>query len=554
MKKLIEVASNLQELVKETLSENQSIDNDQTAARRFIDTGRTTCEICSQTFTHPKYLECHMKTHTEGREWVRCNDCTRKFADVAHMKSHAKRVHKRNLPLTPAERSCPTCGKLFKDLRSLISHKYRCPNNENPVIPKRKHEAKDDSPSLKRFKKSLGPLSCEICSRTCLSKEMLSRHIKQDHKDKVAGVCRKCNKVFLNSHLLSKHQVAHEISESKGELWDAEKEERTCPSCRIEFQSIEELNRHACKVKPRQCSSCRLTLRRPEGLREHIRRHLFAESKFTCATCGWQTERNNMYIKHMAGHSNHPKPYKCDKCPHRMSNFITYKNHLRCHDKRFEFVCYVCGEVIANPTNVLGHMRSKHNIENFEKPFACDRCNQKCITLGGLEEHEKMHKNKEFVQCPQCPEKFPNKRKLRIHRTQMHFGRICKCDQCGREFATQRELKIHADKHEKKEMQCDVCNGLFVNPTKLYRHWYQHKNKICRCGRCFNDMSKASFEVHNDKHLQVLYFPSFIEGYPFSEVELGWLHRLRISRTNMNFTFAAAVKNMLFIFALRVYF
>ena len=577
VKKLIQVASNLQEMVSETLSEKRSKASDQIMTSEVVDkSGRkkapvkcleckktfthpkflklhieaahekpetekntqVLCPVCKARFTHPKYLKLHMEVHDnaetealtchicgrtfekkfnlkkhitahendkEGRVWVPCPDCPRKFSDVGHLKIHAKRIHDKDMPFTLDQRTCEVCNKVFQNLDCVRAHRYRCHPVEFPSNRKRKPEPDEITSAAKQLKLQSQPTTCSICSKLFASADVLAEHIRQDHKDGVAGVCPRCDKIFLHGHLLSKHQVSHEVAENNSEYWDMEKEDRTCLSCRIEFQNTDELGRHECKVKPKECQLCKKRISRPSGMIEHLRRHENAEKKYICSICDlWQTPKHNMYVKHMAAHSSHPKPFQCPICKHRATTFFNHKNHMRCHDSRFEFICYVCGVSISNPTNVRGHMRQKHNIRNVKKPFECDKCDRTCLTIGGLEEHKKQHKNKGDIQCPLCTETFSNNRKWRLHRSQVHFGKVFKCEECGKEYPTQRELNAHLEMHERAKAfyECEICHVHYADLTQYTKHWYQHRTQICKCARCFANMTKVAFEGHKGKHLQ----------------------------------------------------
>ncbi len=84
------------------------------------------CTICDMLFSHKYKLQCHMKTHQEGK--FRCANCERKFYRSDHLKKHVCKTLK-----------CPKCSQNFAKLNTLTQHMA-------------KHGEKDESKNMKSSK------------------------------------------------------------------------------------------------------------------------------------------------------------------------------------------------------------------------------------------------------------------------------------------------------------------------------------------------------------------------------------------------------------------
>ncbi|KAG5879120.1 hypothetical protein JTB14_031667 [Gonioctena quinquepunctata] len=78
------------------------------------------CTTCSKTFSMKKYLNSHMKTHTNPHK---CKICSLEFSQ----KTHVKRAHPDgNKVEEDRPFPCPDCEKTYVHKRSLISHQKKC--------------------------------------------------------------------------------------------------------------------------------------------------------------------------------------------------------------------------------------------------------------------------------------------------------------------------------------------------------------------------------------------------------------------------------------------
>lgn len=141
------------------------------------------CEVCGIRLKNKYYLTEHRKIHF-SKEDFKCEICPASFKMRNYLKEHIKKHHTLQQPAT-----CPECGKIFKNQRSLNRHM----NYHNPMH------------------------NCQECNRLFPSKRLLDEHISATHEQNRKWICEfiGCNKAyFRSSHLRHHEKVIHYKKES----------------------------------------------------------------------------------------------------------------------------------------------------------------------------------------------------------------------------------------------------------------------------------------------------------------------------------------------------
>lgn len=78
------------------------------------------CEVCNRGFRTPKYLQIHMKTHTNDPKTLHCKFCELEFQDRVAFNQHMKEKHAFEKPFL-----CSECGLRFVRNDYLVIHMRR---------------------------------------------------------------------------------------------------------------------------------------------------------------------------------------------------------------------------------------------------------------------------------------------------------------------------------------------------------------------------------------------------------------------------------------------
>lgn len=108
------------------------------------------CDICQKTFKRPNNLTEHKRVHQNKPFPFKCEHCTAKFQKKGSLIKHTNTTH-----LDISALTCPTCGKIFKDISNLTVHVTL-------------HS------EIREFK-------CQKCPSTFKLKKHLNTHIKWKH-------------------------------------------------------------------------------------------------------------------------------------------------------------------------------------------------------------------------------------------------------------------------------------------------------------------------------------------------------------------------------------
>lgn len=191
-----------------------------------------------------------------------------------------------------------------------------------------------------------------------------------------------------------------------------------------------------------QCQDCELDFKTKEGLEAHrIAKHCLKDS-FTCLSCP-KSYMNLSSLRRHCDIEDHEFPdidedsskqrfphlwEKCKICKKLIR--LPHDYHMKWyHDKELRMnECTKCDYKTMRRDNYLRHLRSVHNLYNFD----FDTLNENCAS-------------NLIYKCKKCSAKFRSKQEIENHM----FLKNCKelkCDRCKKTFTMEQNLKRHMKK------------------------------------------------------------------------------------------------------------
>lgn len=217
------------------------------------------CEMCDKRFFSKYDLAKHNLTHTGERPYV-CIICKAAFSRSTLLTRHQK-VHKDQPKFL-----CMYCERTFLSNEDLQKHAVnhekirpfkctKCPKTFAYKQGLERHEVTHD--------KNL-PFPCEHCDLSFATAGKLARHLTA-HAGNRPYPCRWCNRSFMLSHHLTRHVRAHQGGQGAYK----------CSECTIVYYSQDELIYHSAihATESKTCPLCREQFESLEQVTEHIKHH-----------------------------------------------------------------------------------------------------------------------------------------------------------------------------------------------------------------------------------------------------------------------------------------
>ncbi|XP_004530987.1 serendipity locus protein H-1 [Ceratitis capitata] len=214
------------------------------------------------------------------------------------------------------------------------------------------------------------------------------------------------------------------------------------------------------------------------------------EPVFKCLDCdGLILQGRGEFAAHEAiGHRIH---YRCSVCEQDFEQEAALKKHMKSHrstDPRKDAwkKCPDCGKCLK-----LGSMWMHRKIHSDNKKYGCDICGQKFVQKINLTHHSRIHTAEKPYECPECQKRFQERSHLQRHQKYHAQTRSYRCEKCGKMYKTERCLKVHNLVHlEQRPFACTVCDKSFISNSKLKQHSNIHTGeRPFKCNYCPRDFT-----------------------------------------------------------------
>ncbi|GFY76429.1 zinc finger protein 423 [Trichonephila inaurata madagascariensis] len=313
------------------------------------------CKLCHEVMDSPSKLQCHLIEHTfEGSSHFTCYICASVFTS-----SHLLQRHMLDHGLDARPYDCSECRQKFFFRAELENHSFV--------------HVWENMNRLQTNSGSKGPGNGE--------------------SSRLLFECQKCPCVFSSPIDLAKHQQSH--THDMGFKQES-RSPHPCPSCGMEFASLEDLRGHMILMHPSsalmdafpsdraplqdlykfeddsllnekssrtlsktwkekksfECPVCKKKFTRKENRKLHMKSH---HHSFNTKTL--KKSQNKEQKKTLVTSTAHP----CETCEESFPSTDLLRRHLRdSHSKTFEHTCIVCNHPFENEQNLLEHQIDEH--------------------------------------------------------------------------------------------------------------------------------------------------------------------------------------------------
>jgi KRAB domain-containing zinc finger protein len=223
------------------------------------------------------------------------------------------------------------------------------------------------------------------------------------------------------------------------------------------------------------------------------------ERPYICNYCGIRVSQYRNLKNHMKIHTEAPK--QCQYCDKTFATSLT--QHLKKHEGPNVIRCSVsddCSVPFTNPKDLKAHIKKKHS---NGKPHNCTFCSKTFSRSCDLVKHRRIHSGEKLYSCTTCGKSFTHQTSLRNHKAVHSKLKPFQCSFCGQSFSFSGNLKSHIRTHTgEKPHKCKVCGKTFSRTANLNEHVKIHtgeKTHKCEvCGKAFTNSS--TFSKHKKIH------------------------------------------------------
>ncbi|XP_055532697.1 zinc finger protein 271-like [Wyeomyia smithii] len=398
-------------------------------------------------------------------------------------------------------------------------------------------------------KPNCNELKCNICLLNFTTRTLLKHHLQKNHFGMLPFSCAQCvpsearSLCSLNRHFgmhdstkphkcyycearfsLRIYRTAHQRRFHKEDLENDTIRNANrrfiCRYCNKRFAAKYNLERHERNHEMKitndesflnRRNKCFLCDSKPCDTKEALHTHLSIhvdKLPYSCELCEDTSIITSIRLlnKHLASHEESEKPIKCVYCNERFISVGACQAHERTHaqEKQADEVAVAKIESERISTKII--------IVDGMKRYECGYCGNSYSLLSTLRRHENIHTGKIQYICKVCGKIF-NKSSCLLQHERTHLQDApYKCEICGRGFKETIRLIEHRRIHSgERPFACQFCFQSFRIKPLLKEHTMQCNspklNMECKCRFC-----NAIFDGYHDFQDHVLKdHPAIIE-------------------------------------------
>lgn len=418
-----------------------------------------------------------------------CPDCGKTFKQIPHLRRHKLCVHSNRRPYC-----CPQCRRSFSQASGLIRHQLI--HKKQAVIKETTTAAPDQdqipseenvsSTTRAEISNSADPAAAEelIETKGANASENLEEAPDEGAEtsqgvDEHSNNCSECGKSFINEASLRKHKVmVHDLRPY------------VCTVCQKCFGQYNDLTRHLrghrkdCKgtnetpdeahPQPLSCAECSLTFSAVDSLLQHMSENHSEDSQEEA-----DDSRDPVFVPQPAVAETVESVQRLpSQRPQRRGagSKISAITKLIAPKRRAS----VCTQPASSPAP------TKRSCDEPEapavgnhKPSSCNHCKQTYANPDELKAHKcalSQHP------CGQCGATFKKSGFLKRHEQTVHASaKSYSCERCGKAFTTSGNLKQHQKMDTCKKyhctsefFSCSFCEFSFTMKSFLTKHIRRH--------------------------------------------------------------------------------
>jgi uncharacterized C2H2 Zn-finger protein len=246
-------------------TEVQPVNNDEIVLEAEV----KRCKKCK--FTAPNLLVLALHIENDHQLDFDCNECGKKFPFKNQLKIHRREVHEEG------SFACFVCNAKFRTHKDLKQHiQKRCKSDTTPTSKTIVHKHNEDihkqdehrCPKCPKITNNQISLvhhlntmhivvteKCETCGVDCESREVLVKHISDNHSQVnqvITEKCDTCGLDFESREVLIKHIVDHHTQANTTII-----SRFICKVCNVEVHGDLTKNNHMCRKPQWSCTWCK---------------------------------------------------------------------------------------------------------------------------------------------------------------------------------------------------------------------------------------------------------------------------------------------------------